>query len=96
MTILQGRYTAEQRNGGYFIKILEDYEYHRNTVSKEEWQADINTLGTVLTQLDPRVEVNTQVGKLLWRFSRRERDGNTGASAYYQGRAQTALTPTAH
>ncbi len=93
MTLLQGRYKAEHRNGGYFIKILEDYNHHSASISKEVWQADITTLTAMLGELDPRVEVNTQVGKLLWRFSRRDRDSNTGASAYFQGRAQTLITP---
>ncbi|TSA86077.1 DUF2461 domain-containing protein [Deinococcus detaillensis] len=95
MNTLQGRYKAENRNGGYFIKILEDYGHHSTTVSKEDWRADIDTLTSALTELDPRVEVNTQVGKLVWRFSRRDRDSNTGASAYFQGRAQSLVTPTA-
>lgn len=95
MTILQGRYTAEHRNGGYFIKIMEDYNHHSASISKEDWRADIATLTQMLTQLDPRVEVNTQLGKLIWRFSRRDRDSNTGASAYFQGRAQTQITPIA-
>lgn len=94
MNILQGRYTAENRNGGFFIKILEDYGHHSATVTKEEWRADIDTLTAAMTQLDPRVEVNTQAGKLIWRFSRRERDSNTGASAYFQGRAQTMVAKT--
>lgn len=94
MNTLQGRYKAENRNGGYFIKILEDYGHHSATVSKEDWRADIDTLTSALTELDPRVEVNTQVGKLVWRFSRRDRDSNTGASAYFQGRAQSLVTPT--
>ena len=94
MHLLQGRYTAEHRNGGYFIKILEDYGHHSASVSKEDWRADIDTLTQALTELDPRVEVNTQAGKLIWRFARRERDSNTGASAYFQGRAQTTVTPT--
>ncbi|GAA3996152.1 hypothetical protein GCM10022631_03140 [Deinococcus rubellus] len=93
MHLLQGRYAAEQRNGGYFIKILEDYGHHRATVSQDAWRADIAVLTAALTDLDPRVEVNTQVGKLVWRFSRRERDSNTGASAYFQGRAQTITVP---
>ena len=95
MNILQGRYQAELRNGGYYIKILEDYGHHSDTVSKDDWRADIDTLMATSQQLDPRVEVNTQAGKLVWRFSRRERDANTGASAYFQGRAQSLVTPLA-
>ncbi len=93
MYILQGRYTAENRNGGYYIKILEDYGHHSASVSKDDWRADIETLTRALSELDPRVEVNTQAGKLVWRFSRRQRDSNTGASAYFQGRAQTLVKP---
>ncbi|AWN22260.1 hypothetical protein DKM44_02585 [Deinococcus irradiatisoli] len=93
MIILQGRYTAEQRNGGYFIRIMEDYGHHSPAVSQADWRADIATLTAMLEQLDPRVEVNTQAGRLLWRFSRRDRDSNTGASAYFQGRAQVLVNP---
>ncbi|WP_293909463.1 hypothetical protein [Deinococcus sp.] len=96
MKTLQGRYTAEQRNGGYYLKILEDYGHHSAEVSKDDWKADLEILRETMTrELDPRVEVNTQAGKMLWRFAHRGRDSNTGASAYFQGRAQTLLVQTA-
>jgi len=91
MVTLRGKYNAERRNGGYFIKIYEGYQEHQDTVSKADWSADITTLRSMHADLDSRVEVLTQDGTMVWRFAYRPRDINTGGSGYFEGRAQQPL-----
>ncbi|AWN24176.1 hypothetical protein DKM44_13840 [Deinococcus irradiatisoli] len=83
---LQGCYPAVQRNGGYFLEIREAYA--PAGVTTEDWAADLVTLRRLLDQLDPRVEVKTQVGALVWRFS--ASNGSLNTSASFQGRARSA------
>lgn len=82
---LRGHYRAVQRNGGYYLQIPEAYS--PAGVVAEDWAADLLTLRETLeARLDPRVEVSTQVGELLWRFS--ATNGSLNTSASFQGRAQ--------
>lgn len=82
---LRGHYRATQRNGGYYLQIPEAYS--PTGVVAEDWAADLVTLReTLAARLDPRVEVTTQVGELLWRFN--STNGSLNTSASFQGRAQ--------
>ncbi len=82
---LRGCYQVAQRNGGYYLEIREAYA--PAGVSHEDWADDLVTLRQTLSSLDPRVEVRTQMGALLWRFN--ASNGSLNTSASFQGRAQS-------